>query len=269
MRPLSNLLILVTILLLSTKWTIAEEVADEHPFDYVEGSKKGPPFWGELNKDWAACKIGKMQSPIDLSSDRVRVVPESGILKRNYKPQNATLRNRGHDIQIKWVADAGSIVIDGIDFFLHQAHWHSPAEHTINGTKYDAELHMVHESAMINGKIQIVVIGVLYQFGPPDPLLEKLSKHIQSMVNTEAEMPMGVINPSEFPYRGNKYYRYTGSLTVPPCTEGVIWIMNQEIGHVSKEQVALLRDAVHDYATMNNRPLQLHNGRFVDFYDPK
>ncbi|KAI5395716.1 alpha carbonic anhydrase 7 [Lathyrus oleraceus] len=265
----SNLPILVTILLLSTKWTIAQEVEDELPFDYVEGSKKGPSHWGELKKEWKACKIGKMQSPIDISSDRLRLAPKLGRLKINYKAQNATLKNRGHDIEVKWLGNAGTIDINGVNFFLHQAHWHSPAEHTINGSKYDVELHMVHESAMINGKTQIAVVGVLYKFGQPDRLLEKLSKHIKSMVNTEAEKLMGVINPTEFLRRGNKYYKYIGSLTVPPCTEGVIWIINKKIGHVCKGQVALLRDAVHDHATMNNRPLQLHNGRFIQYYDPK
>lgn len=72
---------------------------DESEFDYIKGSKKGPSRWGELKKEWAACK-GTMQSPIDLSSHRVRVVPKLGELNKYYKPQNATVKNRGHDIEV-------------------------------------------------------------------------------------------------------------------------------------------------------------------------
>lgn len=75
-------------------------VEDESEFDYIKGSEKGPSHWGELKKEWETCKSGKMQSPIDLSSHRVRVVPKLGELKKYYKPQNATVKNRGHDIEV-------------------------------------------------------------------------------------------------------------------------------------------------------------------------
>jgi len=73
---------------------------DEREFDYVEGSKKGPSHWGEIREEWAHCKNGSMQSPIDLSSWRVKLMPKLGELKRSYKPFNATLKNRGHDIAV-------------------------------------------------------------------------------------------------------------------------------------------------------------------------
>ncbi|CAK8571443.1 unnamed protein product [Lathyrus sativus] len=266
---LSNLLILATILLLSTKWTIAQEVEDEHEFDYIKGSEKGPSHWGDLKKEWKACKNGRMQSPIDMSNRRVRIVRKLGKLKKNYKPQNATIKNRGHDIQVKWEGDAGSININGTKFFLHQAHWHSPSEHTINGRRYDVELHLVHESPKINGKSKIAVIGILYKFGRPDPTLTKLSKFIKVLEDTEAEINIGVFNPSKIKFGGKKYYRYFGSLTVPPCTEGVIWTMNKKIRRVSRAQVKLLRKAVHDHAENNARPLQLLNRREIQLYDPK
>ncbi|WJX11642.1 Alpha carbonic anhydrase 7 [Trifolium repens] len=134
---LSNLIILVTILFLSTTCIIAqEEIEDESEFDYIKGSEKGPSHWGEIKKEWAACKNGRLQSPIDLSSHRVKIVPKLGELKKYYKPQNATIKNRGHDIEVKWEGDAGSININGTQFLLHQAHWHSPSEHTINGRRF-------------------------------------------------------------------------------------------------------------------------------------
>ncbi|KAK9921011.1 hypothetical protein M0R45_029543 [Rubus argutus] len=76
-----------------------QEVEDERDFDYVEGSKKGPTQWGDIKKEWAACKNGGMQSPIDLSSQRVQVSPSLAELKITHKPSKATLKNRGHDIR--------------------------------------------------------------------------------------------------------------------------------------------------------------------------
>ncbi|CAJ2672491.1 unnamed protein product [Trifolium pratense] len=266
---LPHLVILVTFLLLSTTWTIAQEVEDESEFDYIKGSEKGPSHWGELKKEWATCKNGRLQSPIDLLSHRVKVVPKLGELKKYYKPHNATIKNRGHDIEVKWEGDAGSININGTQFFLHQAHWHSPSEHTINGRRYDLEVHLVHESAKINGKSKIAVIGLLYEIGRPDPLLTKLSKYIiKGMVDTEAERSIGVIDPSEeIKLGGNKYYRYIGSLTVPPCTEDVIWTIYNKIRSVSREQVMLLREAVYDHAEKNARPIQLLNRREIQLFD--
>ncbi|KAK7392497.1 hypothetical protein VNO78_20937 [Psophocarpus tetragonolobus] len=266
---LQNFLILVAILLHSTPWISAQEVEDESEFDYIKGSEKGPSHWGELKKEWAACKNGKMQSPIDLSSHRVRVVPELGDLKKHYKSNNATVKNRGHDIEVKWEQDAGSININGTEFFLHQCHWHSPSEHTINGRRYDMELHMVHESKSKTGKNKIAVVGLLFKIGRPDPVLKKLSKFIETMKNEEVEKSIGVFDPSEIKLGGKKYYRYLGSLTVPPCTEGVIWTLNKKIRSVSRAQVKLLREAVHDHAEKNARPIQSLNRRRIQLYGPK
>ncbi|KAK7267793.1 hypothetical protein RIF29_20472 [Crotalaria pallida] len=263
---LSNLLILVTIFLHLSIWTAAQEVEHESEFDYIVKSKKGPSYWGDLKKEWAICKNGAMQSPIDLSSRKVTMVPELGDLKKYYKPQNATIANRGHDIVMKWKGDAGSIIINGTKFFLKQCHWHSPTEHTINGKRYDLELHMVHDSLNPNAKNKLAVVAVMFRIGRPDPTLSKLSKYIESMVNEEAEKSIGVINPSEIKLGGKKYYRYMGSLTVPPCSEGVIWSINKKIISVSREQVKLLRAAVHDHAEQNARPVQPLNQRGIQLY---
>ncbi|KAL2323194.1 hypothetical protein Fmac_027573 [Flemingia macrophylla] len=267
---LPNLLLLITIFLLrSTTWISAQEIEDESEFDYIKGSEKGPSHWGELKKEWETCKTGTMQSPIDLSSHRVRMLPKLGELKKFYKPQNATVKNRGHDIEVKWEGDAGSININGTEFFLHQGHWHSPSEHTINGRRYDLELHLVHESKSTNGKGKIAVVGLLFKIGRPDPILNKLSNFIKSMVDQEGEKSIGMMDPSEIKLGGKKYYRYLGSLTVPPCTEGVIWTINKKIKSVSRAQVKLLREAVHDHAERNSRPVQPLNRRGIQLYGPK
>ncbi|XP_028789954.1 alpha carbonic anhydrase 7-like [Neltuma alba] len=270
MKPQSNLtvLILVLLVIISVHSTLsrAQEVEDEREFDYVKGSEKGPQHWGDLKEEWAACKHGDLQSPVDLSTRRVRVIPKFGFIKTTYKTQNATLKNRGHDIQVKWEGDAGSIRINGSDYFLHQAHWHSPSEHTINGRRYDLELHMVHSSS--SNPEKVVVVGLLYKIGCADPFLSKLEKYLKEMVDEIEEEGIGKIHPLEIRTRGRNYYTYMGSLTVPPCTEGVLWIIDHKVRTVSREQVKLLKEAVHDHAESNARPLQPHNDRQITLHVP-
>ncbi|KAJ9181519.1 hypothetical protein P3X46_009642 [Hevea brasiliensis] len=243
------------------------EVEDEREFDYAPGSKKGPEHWGELKKDWASCKSGNLQSPIDMSNRRVKVIRNSGGLKRNYKPSYSILKNRGHDISLQWGEHkAGSIEINGNEYFLQQCHWHSPSEHSINGRRYDMELHMVHINTDPNGKYNITVVGQLYKIGPPDAFLSKLLRDIKDMNDRKQERHMGVVDPSEIKLDVKQYYRYLGSLTVPPCTEGVIWTISKKIRTVSEGQVKALRDAVHDYAARNARPVQPLNKREIKLY---
>ncbi|CAH1442042.1 unnamed protein product [Lactuca virosa] len=247
----------------------AQEVEDEREFDYIKGSRKGPLKWGELHKEWYACNNGKMQSPIDLSNKRVDIIHKSNKLARSYKPCIAIIANRGHDIAVHWESNAGSIEINGTVFSLIQAHWHSPSEHTINGRRYSLELHMVHKTTDPTSKHKIAVIGVLYKIGKPNPFLTKLIPNITSLVKEDKEHGHpGVIDPREIQMSCRRYYNYIGSLTVPPCTEGVVWTISKKVRTVSLDQVKLLRDAVHDHAQKNSRPLQPNRHRDIQLIGP-
>ncbi|EYU41598.1 hypothetical protein ABFS82_10G043300 [Erythranthe guttata] len=262
-----DILIVACLVLLAAKSIHAQEVEDEREFDYAEKGEKGPRKWGHIKEEWAACNNGTMQSPVDMSNARVRIISKPE--KRIYRVSNATVRNRGHDIQIQWSGDAGSILINGTEFSLRYAHWHSPSEHTINGRRYDMELHMVHLNTDSNVTTKIAVVGILYKIGKPDKFLSKLMRNISSIVdNKDEQVNIGMINPNDIKLRSKRYYRYMGSLTVPPCTEGVIWTLNKKVKTVSREQVNLLREAVHDYAEVNARPLQPHNKRGIYLYGP-
>ncbi|XP_044506217.1 alpha carbonic anhydrase 7-like [Mangifera indica] len=136
---------------------MAKEEEQVREYEYAEGSEKGPAHWGDLKPEWSACKTGTMQSPIDIISERVKEISKSGDLETNYKPCNAILRNRGHDISLKWSDNnAGTVKVNGTDYMLDQVHWHSPSEHTINGQRNDLELHMVHRNID-----KVAVIGLL------------------------------------------------------------------------------------------------------------
>ncbi|XP_049936148.1 alpha carbonic anhydrase 7-like isoform X2 [Nymphaea colorata] len=242
-KVISLLLFPIFCLLLSC--SNASEVEKEKEFDYVEGSRKGPEHWSELSPEWAACR-GKEQSPIDLLSKRVIFLPKLGRLKRRYKPVHAVLKNRGHDIMLQWVGDAGGIYIKGVKYELKQLHWHSPSEHSINGTRYQLELHMVHESR----EGDVAVVGILYKLGRPDSFLAKLM-HVISRVDPTQEEAIGIVNPKDVKIGSRKYYRYEGSLTTPPCTEGVIWTI------------------VKKGFEVNARPTQGTNDRPIWLYTPR
>ncbi|KAK7396597.1 hypothetical protein VNO78_17720 [Psophocarpus tetragonolobus] len=243
---------------------------DEPEYGYNENSENGPQHWGDVKEAWAACKIGQMQSPIELSSKSL-VIPNLGGLKYwNYRPQYATVSNRGQNVAVIWEGDAGSIEINGTTFFLQQAHWHWPSEHTIDGRRYDLELHMVHVSPQPDGTNKTAVVGILYKYGSPDPLISKLGKYIRDIPEENEEKSVGMIDPSEIMKGSKVYYRYMGSLTAPPCTEGIIWTVHKKIRTVSRGQVKLLMDTVLKYYAKNNaRPLQPLNQREIQLYIPK
>ncbi|CAI9760656.1 unnamed protein product [Fraxinus pennsylvanica] len=261
--------ILALLFLFGTNSVNAQEVEDDREFDYIKGSPKGPGKWGDLKPEWAECKNGRMQSPIDLPLLKVRFTSQPE--RTTYKPFNATLKNKGY-ISVQWKGDAGSRFINGTEYRLQQVHWHTPSEHTINGIRYDMELHMVHESPDVNVQNRTAVVGFLYQIDPtdpchPDPFLSMLNASISSVIGKkDAEVHLGVINPNDIQSGSLSYYRYMGSLTTPPCTEGVIWTVNTKVKTVSRSQIDLLKEAVLCYAEENARPLQPRNNRDIFLY---
>ncbi|KAG6497584.1 alpha carbonic anhydrase 7-like [Zingiber officinale] len=268
MRQVEGFLFSALFVVLLVPWShfaTAQEVEDEREFSYVVGSPDGPEHWGEIHQEWALCNNGDMQSPIDLLHERVHVVPGLGRIQRSYRASNATLRNRGHDIMLEWEEGAGTIHINGTDYELRQCHWHSPSEHSINGKRFAMELHMVHVSA----DQRVAVVGIMYTIGRPDTFLSELMEDIEEIADIrEGERAVGLMDPRHIELGSRKYYRYMGSLTTPPCDQGVVWTISGKIRTVSKEQTALLRQAVHDEAEENARPIQPINGREIQFYTP-
>ncbi|KAH6801611.1 alpha carbonic anhydrase 4 [Perilla frutescens var. frutescens] len=245
----------------SRVWRSEFIIWDESPFTY--DSKKGPENWANLNPKWKTCAKGKLQSPIDLVDDRVEIMPELGILKRAYKPAPAMIKNRGHDIQVVWEGDAGFAMLNGTEYKLLQCHWHTPSEHTMNGKRFELEVHLVHNNSLGH----LAVVGVVYKLGHPDPFLAKLLETIKTTTPNHEGNVAGDVNPWDIKFGSRKYYRYLGSLTVPPCTEGVLWTIVKKVRTVSREQVRALRDAVHDGYEKNARPTQ-KSDQHVYMYRP-
>ncbi|XP_010510674.1 PREDICTED: alpha carbonic anhydrase 2-like [Camelina sativa] len=258
----------------ATVWCLSatadyREVEDEREFSYERNKENGPEKWGKLKPEWKLCGKGELQSPIDLMNKRVRLVTDFEKLTKDYKPCNATLINRGHDMMLRFEEEEegpGSFKINGTEYKLLQLHWHSPSEHTINGRRFALELHLVHEN--INGSLAVVT--VLYKIGRPDSFLESLEKKLSVITDqNEAEKNVEMIDPRNIQIGSRKFYRYLGSLTTPPCTQNVIWTVVKKVRTVTKSQVKLLRVAVHDNYDTNARPVQPINKRVVKLFRPK
>ncbi|KAK6149118.1 hypothetical protein DH2020_016643 [Rehmannia glutinosa] len=238
------LLILISCLLSSSLLFVVNanelEVEDETSFSYVVGAENGPQNWGNLNPNWTLCGTGRSQSPINIVDFRVVLRPSLGDLNRTYKPAPALIRNRGHDIEVEWTGDAGGIIINGSEYKLQQCHWHIPSEHTVNGARFNMELHIVH----INSQGDIAVIGILYKLGLPDSFLARLMPYLQSVDSEGTDL--GIFDPSCIKFPRREYYRYSGSLTTPPCSENVTWTVFRTVRTVSLRQIRALRDAVND-----------------------
>uniref|UniRef100_A0A453QM26 Alpha-carbonic anhydrase domain-containing protein n=6 Tax=Triticinae TaxID=1648030 RepID=A0A453QM26_AEGTS len=242
-----------------------QETDEEEEFSYSLDAENGPAHWGDIKEEWSACGKGNMQSPIDLASPRVSLVRGLGYLNHSYVPANATIVNRGHDIMLKFESDAGSVSIGGTPYFLRQLQWHSPTEHSVNGRRYDMELHMFHESAQ--GKA--AVIGVFYEIGAHDAFLHKLEPYLEMIADRkDREEKMGMMDPRGARGKASVYYSYVGSLTTPPCSEGVIWTIVKRVRTVSRHQLELLREAVHDDMEKNARPRQEVNSRDISMFRP-
>ncbi|KAG8372013.1 hypothetical protein BUALT_Bualt12G0022500 [Buddleja alternifolia] len=237
------------------------EVEDQSTFSYVWGAPDGPQNWGNLNPNWTLCGTGTMQSPINIVDYRVTISPSLGGLITNYTAAPASIRNRGHDIQVSWTGDAGGIVINNDEYKLQQCHWHTPSEHTLNYERFRMELHLVHT----NAQEDIAVIGILFRLGAPDPFLTYLSPYLP-FVDTEG-IDLGDVDPSLIGIPGVQYYRYNGSLTTPPCSENVSWTVMRTVRTASWSQIRALRNAIHDGSAGNARPIQ-PGRRTVYLYQP-
>ncbi|XWS59075.1 hypothetical protein CRYUN_Cryun08bG0091100 [Craigia yunnanensis] len=175
-----------------------------------------------------------------------------GRLQRNYSSARAVLRNRTEDVAVVWLGDAGSITINGIVYRVVNSHWQSPSQHTFNGTRLPLEVHMVHRSA----QNRTAVVAILYRYGLPDPFLYRLFGSIITLRLEERQLgPVNQESIIRFP--GRRYYRYMGSLTTPPCSQGVVWTVFQQTKMASWPQVAALRNALPPVSVSKSKLSQL------------
>ena len=213
--------------------------------------KHGPAAWGELDSNFAECKLGKEQSPIDIRhAKKGHLAP----LTFGYHVTHAEEVNNGHTIQIN-LDDGGELTLDGVPYKLVQFHFHTPSEEHINGKAYPMVMHLVHKNA--EGKL--AVVGVMLKEGKVNAALKPFFDHMPQAAGEKMQLE-GNFNVANMLPAKLDYFKYMGSLTTPPCSEGVRWQVLQQPIEVSHEQIA----AFHKLYKFNARPVQPLHGRTVE-----
>lgn len=213
----------------------------------------GPKMWGQLEPDFALCANGQRQSPIPIEEERTLQGPAEA-LEFNYTPSGATVVNNGHTIQVD-VQGENTLVVRGSRYRLVQFHFHTPAEEQINGKRAAMVAHLVHR----NDEGQLAVVAVLLEPGAANPMIDKVWTYMPLDAKDRVRMPPGLLNLNELLPADQRYYQFMGSLTTPPCSEGVLWMVLKSPMQISAAQLKLFTQLY----PMNARPVQAVNGRPV------
>lgn len=227
-------------------------------WSYEPRRRTGPSHWGTLCGAYSAAASGSSQSPINIiDHDTIVADTELHSLQFKYEAVPATLSNTGHSMQVS--LEGGHLLIEGETFNLKQFHFHFPSEHTINGMQFPMEMHMVHT----NGTGNIAVIALLFQHGLASPFLEQFWNMMPTELGSEVNVTQ--VDVRKAISEGSHYFRYIGSLTTPPCTEGVVWTVMRQVHDMSVEQAQWFQERTgFAYPNPgNNRPVQPLNSRVV------
>ncbi|PLX07301.1 MAG: carbonic anhydrase [Marinilabiliales bacterium] len=228
----------------------AKEHADGH-WSY-EG-ETGPEYWSCLSGEYKSC-TGNHQSPIDI--DEALEEKDLGELALDYAVTDGlSFINNGHTVQVNFKGDNNKLTLNGIEYKLKQFHFHAPSEHTFKGEAAAGELHMVH----VSDDGDISVIGIMLEEGEENAMLATILGSMPTEVDGKNEIAAS-LNPMELLPEDQSCYTYSGSLTTPPCSEGVNWFVMKNKVTVSAEQLAALEGAVPEN---NARPVQPLNDRKV------
>lgn len=231
----------------------AEHAAPEkHEVQWGYDGEGAPAHWGSLKPEYATCSSGLLQSPININKT---ISAALDSLAFSYKESPLRIINTGHSIQVNY-APGSFITVDGQTFELLQFNFHAPSEHTVNGSFSDMEMQLVHK----NSKDESAVIGVMLKKGAPNNIIQVLWDNIPAEINKENAVDGISINATGLLPKDTSYYHYYGSLTTPPCSEGVNWSVLKTPIEVSEEQIAKFRSVM---GVDNNRPVFPVNKRFV------
>ncbi len=221
-------------------------------WDY-EG-KTGPLGWGKLDPAYTACSKGREQSPIDIRGAKLNKALKP--IEFHYIAGPVTLENNGHTIVVH-VNPGSYIVANGVRYDLVQFHFHRPSEESFKGKLSDMDIHLVHKSA--DGKLVVLAVRLNEDLGFPNAMLSTLWQHLPTKVGA-SEKVTDMVNPGGLLPADRGYWTYMGSLTTPPCTEGVRWFIFEQELSVSRDQLRAFA-AIYN---INSRPVQDAHGRRIE-----
>lgn len=213
----------------------------------------GPQAWGQLRPDYQLCANGQRQSPINIEEGSTLQGPAEPI-EFSYLPSQGVVINTGRTIRVD-VDGVNSIFVRGSRYRLVHVDFHSPSEMAINYRRFSMVAHLHHQ----NEQGQLAIVAVSLDPGEPNPLIEKVWTYMPLDVGDRVEMPRSTLNLSELLPSDTRYFQYMGSLTTPPCTEGVLWLVLKQPAALSAQQLRLFTQLY----PQNARPVQRTNGRPV------
>ncbi len=222
------------------------------PWNYY--GKTGPLGWGRLDPAYRACSEGHEQSPIDIRGAHLNKALQP--IEFHYIAGPVTLENTGNTVIVH--VDPGSyIVAGGVRYDLQQFHFHHPGEEAVKGKLTDMDAHLVHKSA--DGKVAVIAVRLSEDRGDPNATLATLWEHLPTAKGATDKVTE-LVNAGGLLPADRGYWTYMGSLTAPPCTEGVRWF-------VLEQEISISRDQLRAFAAMfkiNSRPLQDPHGRRIE-----
>jgi carbonic anhydrase len=222
-----------------------------HELHWEYAGQGGPKNWGKIKSEYKACRLGQFQSPVDL---KARITADLPALEINYTPAPLSLLNNGHTVQVNY-PEGSTMVVEGTVFELLQFHFHTPSEHKINGKSYDMELHFVHKTH--DG--QLGVLGVMIEPGKHNVAAQTIWDHMPMSASAPQTYQDVTIDGSALLPQKLGYFRLMGSLTTPPCSEGVNWHILANPIDFSEAQIDKFKQAF----PANARPVQAINSRLI------
>jgi carbonic anhydrase len=231
--------------------------AGAHKTTAVHWSYEGegrPEKWGDLDPKFIQCKIGKNQSPINIRDKKSIGTTNLPGFDVHYRTVPMKIIYNGHALQINY--PLGSYInINDHRYELLQFHFHTPSEHQKEGFNYPMEMHIVHK----DGDGNLAVIGILFQEGAENEALQDIITHLPKDTGKQHLHKLVSVNPADFFPQSKLFYKYSGSLTTPPCSEGVYWMVFKQPVEASAEQLEAMKILMGE----NNRPVQPHYARDV------
>jgi len=224
---------------------------NSQPPHWSYSGDQDPEHWGNLDPAYSTCSLGKTQSPINITGAVPADLPK---LEQDYVSAPLAIIDNGHSVQINYPVGS-QLVVDGHAYTLKQFHFHHPSEEHIDGKAYPLVAHLVHADA--DG--HLAVVAVLFDLGAPNPLIDTLWKNIPSEKGKAQSLPDVKIDVADLLPASRGYYTFAGSLTTPPCSEGVAWYVLKAHSTISKEQLA----AFAKLYPLNARPIQPTDGREI------
>jgi carbonic anhydrase len=229
----------------------AKAAAHAHMVHWSYEGDGAPANWGKLNNDYTMCESGKRQSPIDI---RGGINVDLPTLKFSYVPSLFRVIDNGHTVQVNY-GEGSMLTVQGRQYQLVQFHFHKPSEERVNGRVYDMVVHLVHKDE----QGRLAVVAVLLDKGAEHPLIQTVWNNLPLERNEEVSPPEAAIDLNQLLPENLSYFTYMGSLTTPPCTEGVMWIVLKQPAKISVEQIAVFNRLYKN----NARPLQRVDGRLI------